>query len=82
MRKHPILLKDGDHIGVRILDEATSALEDDYQTEADRIAGEEFRIMTEQKRKEAEEEAKLRGTYRGGDNAAVRICLDDEEEER
>ena len=47
VKRHPILLKDGDHIGVRLLVGATGSIEDDYQTEEDRIAGEEFRILSE-----------------------------------
>ena len=47
IKRHPILLKDGDHIGVRLLSGPTGTIEDDYQTEEDRVAGEEFRIMTE-----------------------------------
>jgi hypothetical protein len=56
VKKHPILLKDGDHIGIRLLAGPTGSIEDDYQTEEDKIAGEEFRILTAQRQKEKEEE--------------------------
>ena len=82
VKSHPILLTDGAHIGVRLLLGPTGSIEDDYQTEEDRIAGENFRILSEQKRKEKEEELKLSGKYTRADSHGVRICLDDEEEER
>ena len=47
VKRHPILLKDGDHIGVRVLAGPAGIVEDDYQTEEDRIAGESFRILNE-----------------------------------
>jgi hypothetical protein len=43
LRKFPFMLNDGDIIGVRI-DSEEGASTDDFQTEADRIAKEEFRI--------------------------------------
>jgi len=43
MRKFPFLLTDGDIIGVRIESEE-GAETDDFQTEADQIAKEDFRI--------------------------------------
>ena len=47
VKRHPILLKDGDHIGVRVLTGPAGVVEDDYQTEEDRVAGESFRILSE-----------------------------------
>ena len=82
VKRDPILLNDGCHIGVRVLLGPQAEMEDDYMTEADLVAGEEFRILSEQKRKEAEEEAKIKGIYRQNDSAAVRINLEDDEEEK
>ena len=45
LKKPPILLKDGDHIGVLVDGSAV----DDLQTEADKEAGEAFRILKDQK---------------------------------
>ena len=82
IKKPPILLRDGDHIGVLVLGQAGAA-EDDLQTEADRIAAEEFRVMKEEERKRKEQEKKnknLRGGARA-DGASVRIMLDEDEED-
>lgn len=50
----PVLLKDGDLIGVRIGEENSIDVADDWQTEADRVAGMEFRVLREEERKERE----------------------------
>lgn len=47
----PVLLKDGDMIGVRIGEENSTDVNDDWQTEADRVAGQEFRVLREEERK-------------------------------
>lgn len=75
----PVLLKDGDLIGVRIGEENSIDVGDDWQTEADRIAGMEFRVLKEEERKERE--AELRSKRPGYDAASVKINLDDDEEE-
>ncbi len=49
LRKFPYLLKDGDIIGLRVEEEGC---EDDFQTEADQVAKEEFRIEQEKERQE------------------------------
>ena len=46
-----MLLKDGDMIGVRIGEENSTDIADDWQTEADSIAGQEFRVLKEEERK-------------------------------
>ena len=51
LRKMPFLLKDGDIIGVRVNTEAGAAL-DDFQTEADATAKEDFRVEQEKERSE------------------------------
>lgn len=38
-------------MGVRIGEENSTDINDDWQTEADRIAGNEFRVMKEEERK-------------------------------
>jgi len=49
LRKMPFLLKDGDIIGIRV-DTELAADTDDFQTEADAIAKEDFRIEQEKER--------------------------------
>ena len=49
LRKIPFLLKDGDIVGIRVNTEA-GADTDDFQTEADTIAKEDFRIEQEKER--------------------------------
>ena len=51
MKLFPVLLKDGDMIGVRIGEENSIDIGDDWQTDADAIAGQEFRVMKEEERK-------------------------------
>lgn len=51
LRKAPYLLKDGDIIGLRIESEGGAA-EDDFQTAADQVAKEEFRVEQEKERAE------------------------------
>ncbi len=51
LRKMPYLLKDGDIIGIRVNTES-GAETDDFQTEADAIAKEDFRIEQEKERAE------------------------------
>jgi hypothetical protein len=51
LRKTPYLLKDGDIIGLRIESENIAA-EDDFQTAADQVAKEEFRVEQEKERAE------------------------------
>jgi hypothetical protein len=51
LRKMPFLLKDGDIVGVRVNTEAGADL-DDFQTEADAIAKEDFRVEQEKERSE------------------------------
>ena len=41
VKQNPILLRDGDHIGVLV--DASGA--DDMQTEADKVAKEEFEVL-------------------------------------
>lgn len=53
MRKFPFLLSDGDIIGVRVESES-GADADDFQTEADAVAKEEFRVLQEKERVEKE----------------------------
>jgi len=50
IKKFPVLLKDGDHIGVK-WGFATETLEDDWQTAHDAVAREEFRVLKEAERK-------------------------------
>jgi hypothetical protein len=57
----PVLLKDGDIIGVRIGEENSTDVNDDWQTEADRIAGMQFRVLKEEERKAREEEDRKKG---------------------
>lgn len=76
----PVLLKDGDIIGVRIGEENSQDIADDWQTEADRVAGMEFRVLKESERKEREAE-QARSKRGGFDSASVKINLDDDEEE-
>jgi hypothetical protein len=75
----PVLLKDGDLIGVRVGEENSTDVADDWQTEADRLAGMEFRVLKEEERKERE--AELRSKKPGYDAASVKINLEDEDEE-
>ncbi len=51
LRKAPFLLKDGDIIGIRD-DTEPEAEKDDFQTEADAIAKEDFRVEQEKERNE------------------------------
>lgn len=53
LRKFPFMLNDGDIIGIR-LDNEEGAATDDFQTEADTIAKEEFRISQEKEKAERE----------------------------
>lgn len=57
----PVLLKDGDVIGVRVGEENSTDVNDDWQTEQDRIAGQEFRVLREEERKEREKEMRFKG---------------------
>jgi hypothetical protein len=56
-----VLLKDGDVIGVRVGEENSTDVNDDWQTEQDRIAGQEFRVLREEERKEREKEMRFKG---------------------
>lgn len=76
----PVLLKDGDIIGVRIGEENSTDVNDDWQTEADRIAGMEFRVLKEEERKAREEEERKKGKT-GFDQAYVHIDVDSEDEQ-
>ena len=61
VKQFPVLLKDGDIIGVRIGEENSLDVGDDWQTEADKIAGQEFRVLKEEERKEREAEMRAKG---------------------
>ena len=65
LRKFPFLLCDGDIIGVRV-DSEEGAETDDFQTEADLLAKEDFKIFQEQERIEKE---KGRATGKNGKRA-------------
>ena len=77
LSKPPILLRDGDHIGV-LVDGSAS---DDLQTEADRDAAEVFRVQKEQQQKEKAEAQKTKNQY-ANDNIGVHIRWEEDEEER
>lgn len=76
LNKPPILLKDGDHIGVLV--EGSSA--DDLQTEADAEAAEVFRVQKEEQAKQKAENQKKKRYI--NDNVGIRIQWDEDEEER
>ena len=76
LKKPPILLKDGDHIGV-LIDGSTV---DDLQTDADAEAADNFRIRKAEQAKEKEAEKKSKRYI--NDNASIRIQFDEDEEER
>ena len=74
LKKPPILLKDGDHIGVLVNGNAV----DDLQTDADKLAAAEFNVLKEaEQRRKAEEQANKRFA---NDNIGIRINFEDEEE--
>ena len=74
LKKPPILLKDGDHIGVLVDGNAV----DDFQTDADKLAAAEFNVLKEaEQRRKAEEQANKRFA---NDNIGIRINFEDEEE--
>ena len=73
--KPPILLKDGDHIGVQV----GGSAEDDMQTDADKEAAEQFRVMKAEKKRQDEEDRKKSRKYIN-DNVGVQIRFEDEEE--
>ena len=76
IKQPPVLLKDGDHIGVRIGDNTTN---DDFQTLADEEAGEAFREL--KKEELAQREADKKKKRKGYDDAEVKFFLDDDDEE-
>jgi len=74
LKKPPILLKDGDHIGVLVDGNAV----DDMQTDADKEAAAEFKVLKEAEQlRKAEEKATKRFA---NDNIGIRINFEDEEE--
>ena len=58
LRKFPFLMNDGDIIGLR---EDSEPLDDDFQTEADTVAREEFRVLQEKERAEKEKDRTKNG---------------------
>lgn len=55
LRKHPFMMSDGDIIGLRV-DSEEGAATDDFQTEADASAREEFKVLQEKERAEKEKD--------------------------
>lgn len=74
LKKPPLLLKDGDHIGVLV----DGSVVDDFQTDADKDAAEAFRVQKELKAAEKAKEAS--SAKYGNDSAGIHIKFDDEEE--
>ena len=64
LKQHPIQLKDGDEIGVRLLSEAA---EDDWQTEQDKLLEAEFKANGGELREKGKNQTKKRG----GDNLGI-----------
>ena len=75
LSKPPILLKDGDHIGVLVDGSAA----DDMQTEADKDAAEAFRVQKEQEKAEKAKKAAAKRVF-NDNNVGIHINLEDEEE--
>lgn len=82
IRRFPVLLTDGQEFGIRKVKD-TEGLEkpDDFQTEEDQKAQEEFSIMKEAERKKRAAEKASSSAKRGYDNAGVVINLADEDDE-
>ena len=76
LRKPPLLLKDGDQIGVLVRPNP----DDDLQTEADQVAAEAFNLKQAEKKKEQEALKAGKARYYGNDSASVRITFEEEEE--
>lgn len=81
IRQFPILLKDGDHIGVRFglpeCEGEEQKEEDDFQTEEDRAQKEQFDLAAAQKKAENQiEKATKLGAQ---DNKGITIKLEDDE---
>ena len=76
LRRFPVFLQDGDIIGVRVERDIKEGETDDWQTDADQIAKEEFNLKREQKRKEQEEEKRNKNLKRANDEHSLVIKLD------
>jgi hypothetical protein len=69
LRKFPFLINDGDIIGLRV-DTDEGAPQDDFQTEADSLAREEFRVFQEKERAE-KEKSRVKGGKRAVEHGIV-----------
>jgi ubiquitin carboxyl-terminal hydrolase 40 len=75
LRKPPYMLKDGDIIGLRV-DSEEGAHEDDFQTEADQIAKEEFRVEQEKERAERQKNQGGTGKKKGQPEHGIKFNVD------
>lgn len=75
LRKFPYLLNDGDIIGVRLESEVDKTVpleqQDDFQTEADSAAREDFKILQEKERQDKEKNRNTKGGKRAVEHGIV-----------